>query len=188
MASLETPVCEFGWKAVDFDLMGVDGKRYGLSLSRGKNGLLVMFICNHCPYVKAIRDRIIRDVRELEAYGVNSIAIMSNDPLDYPDDSFENMTKIAKEYNYPFPYVWDESQEIAKRYGAVCTPDFFGFNDKLELQYRGRFDASRKEAAPLGVHRDLFEAMVQVAKTGKGPMDQIPSIGCSIKWRTDGNA
>ena len=138
--------------------------------------------------VKAIRDRIIRDVRELEAYGVNSIAIMSNDPLDYPDDSFENMTKIAKEYNYPFPYVWDESQEIAKRYGAVCTPDFFGFNDKLELQYRGRLDASRKEAALVDARRDLFEAMVQVAKTGKGPIDQIPSIGCSIKWRTDGNA
>lgn len=188
MASLETPVCEFGWKAVDFDLLGVDGKRYNLSSSRGRSGLLVMFICNHCPYVKAIRDRIIRDIKELEAYGINSIAIMSNDPLDYPEDSFENMAKVAKEYNYPFPYVWDESQEIAKRYGAVCTPDFFGFNDKLELQYRGRFDASRKEAAPLGAHRDLFEAMVQVAKTGKGPMDQIPSIGCSIKWRTDGNA
>ena len=185
MASLETPICDFGWKAVDFDLLGVDGRRYNLSLSRGEKGLLVMFICNHCPYVKAIRDRIIRDTNELAAYGINSIAIMSNDPMDYPEDSFENMIKVAEEYNYPFPYVWDESQEIAKRYGAVCTPDFFGFNDKLELQYRGRLDASRKEAASLDAHRDLFDAMVQVAKTGKGPIEQIPSIGCSIKWRTD---
>lgn len=185
MASLETPICEFGWKAIDFDLLGVDGRRHNLASSRGKNGLLVMFICNHCPYVKAIRDRIIRDVKELELYGINSIAIMSNDPLDYPEDSFENMIAVAKENNYPFPYVWDESQEIAKRYGAVCTPDFFGFNDKLELQYRGRLDASRKDAAPPDAHRDLFDAMAQVAKTGKGPMEQIPSIGCSIKWRTD---
>ena len=185
MASLETPICEFGWKAIDFDLLGVDGRRHNLASSRGKNGLLVMFICNHCPYVKAIRDRIIRDVKELELYGINSIAIMSNDPLDYPEDSFENMIKVAKENNYPFPYIWDESQEIAKRYGAVYTPDFFGFNDKLELQYRGRLDASRKDAAPPDAHRDLFDAMVQVAKTSKGPMEQIPSIGCSIKWRTD---
>lgn len=148
----------------------------------------MLFICNHCPYVKAIRDRIIRDVNELTTYGINSIAIMSNDPMDYPEDSFENMIEVAKKYNYSFPYVWDESQEIAKRYGAVCTPDFFGFNDKLELQYRGRLDASRKETAPPDVHRDLFDAMVQIAKTGKGPLEQIPSIGCSIKWRADRDA
>ncbi|MXS85842.1 thioredoxin family protein [Nitrosomonas sp. HPC101] len=185
MASLETPVCDFGWKAVDFDLPGVDDKRYNLASVRGENGLLVMFICNHCPYVKAVRDRIIRDVKELAGHGIGAIAIMSNDPADYPEDSFENMGKIAREYAYPFPYVMDETQGVAKVYGAVCTPDFFGFNNRLELQYRGRLDASRKEAAPADVRRDLFEAMVQVAKTGRGPEEQIPSIGCSIKWRAD---
>lgn len=185
MASLETPVCDFGWKAINFDLLGVDGKRYSLASAKGEKGLLVMFICNHCPYVKAVQDRIIRDVNELKPHSINAIAIMSNDPADYPEDSFENMTLIAEKLNYPFPYVWDETQEIAKRYGAVCTPDFFGFNDKLELQYRGRLDASRKEAAPADVRRDLFEAMLQVAKSGRGPEDQIPSIGCSIKWRAE---
>ena len=185
MASLETPVCDFGWKAIDFDLLGVDGKRYNLNAVTGENGLLVMFICNHCPYVKAVQDRIIRDVNELKSLGINAIAIMSNDPADYPEDSFDNMAAVAKRLNYPFPYVWDETQEIAKRYGAVCTPDFFGFNNKLELQYRGRLDASRKEAASVDVRRDLFEAMAKVARTGKGPADQIPSIGCSIKWRTE---
>lgn len=185
MASLETPICEFGWKAVDFDLLGVDGKRYNLASCKGKNGLLLMFICNHCPYVKAVQDRIIRDVNELKSYGVNTIAIMSNDSENYPEDSFPNMKLIAEKFNYPFPYVWDETQEIAKYYGAVCTPDFFGFNSDLALQYRGRLDASRKEAAPPDVRRDLFEAMVQVAKTGRGPEDQISSIGCSIKWHTE---
>ncbi|SCY77139.1 AhpC/TSA family protein [Nitrosospira sp. Nl5] len=185
MASLETPVCDFGWKGVDFDLPGVDGKRYSLASVRGKNGLLVMFICNHCPYVKAIRDRIVRDVTELRQHGIGAIAIMSNDPADYPEDSFANMEQVAKEYDFSFPYVWDETQEVAKAYGAVCTPDFFGFNDKLELQYRGRLDASRKDAAPPGAYRDLFEGMLQVAETGRGPDKQIPSIGCSIKWRTE---
>ncbi|MFO7580462.1 thioredoxin family protein [Nitrosomonas halophila] len=185
MASLETPVCNFGWQAVDFDLPGVDGKRYDLAAARGENGLLVMFICNHCPYVKAIRDRIIRDVKELAGHGIGTIAIMSNDPADYPEDSFDNMAKIAQQYGYPFPYVWDETQAVAKAYGAVCTPDFFGFNSQLALQYRGRLDASRKEAAPADVRRDLFEAMVEVARTGQGPREQIPSIGCSIKWRAD---
>lgn len=183
MASLETPVCDFGWKAIDFDLPGVDGKHYNLNMAKGERGLLAMFICNHCPYVKAVQDRIIRDANELRPLGINAIAIMSNDPVDYPEDSFENMVRVAAQLNYPFPYVWDETQEIAKQYGAVCTPDFFGFNDKLELQYRGRLDASRKEAASSDVRRDLFEAMVQIAKTGKGPEHQIPSIGCSIKWR-----
>ncbi|MEK6735777.1 MAG: thioredoxin family protein [Pseudomonadota bacterium] len=185
MASLETPVCEFGWKAIDFDLLGVDGKHHNLASAKGENGLLVMFICNHCPYVKAVQDRIIRDVNELIQHGINAIAIMSNDPADYPEDSFENMARVGKQWNYPFPYVWDETQEIAKRYGAVCTPDFFGFNYKLELQYRGRLDASRKESAPANVRRDLFEGMLQVAKTGHGPREQIPSIGCSIKWRIE---
>lgn len=185
MASLETPVCDYGWKPADFDLLGVDGKRYNLESVRGRNGLLVMFICNHCPYVKAVRDRIVRDVTELHPYGIGAIAIMSNDPAEYPEDSFDNMVRVAQEYKFPFPYVWDETQEVAKAYGAVCTPDFFGFNDRLELQYRGRLDASRKEAASPDVHRDLFEAMLQIAQTGHGPENQIPSIGCSIKWRAE---
>lgn len=185
MASLETPVCDFGWKAVDFDLSGVDGKRYTLASVTGEKGLLVMFICNHCPYVKAIRDRIVRDVRELQKHGIGTIAIMSNDPADYPEDSFDNMMRVAEKYDFPFPYVQDETQQVARAYGAVCTPDFFGFNNRLELQYRGRLDASRKEAASSGARRDLFEGMLQVAETGRGPAEQIPSIGCSIKWRTE---
>jgi peroxiredoxin len=185
MASLETPVCNFGWKAVDFDLPGVDGQFYNLASVLGQKGLLVMFICNHCPYVKAIRDRIVRDVNELRDAGIGAIAIMSNDPAEYPEDSFDNMINVAKEYRFTFPYVWDETQEIAKAYGAVCTPDFFGFNKSLELQYRGRLDASRKEAASTDVRRDLYEAMLQVAETAHGPKEQIPSIGCSIKWRTE---
>ena len=183
MVSLQTPVCDFGWKAVDFDLLGVDGKRYRLDSVRGPNGLLVMFICNHCPYVKAVRDRLVRDCLELKQHGINSIAIMSNDPTEYTEDSFANMRAVAEEFHFPFPYVWDETQEVAKAYGAVCTPDFFGFNARLELQYRGRLDASRKEAAAPDVRRDLFESMLEVAKTGKGPAEQIPSMGCSIKWR-----
>jgi len=141
-----------------------------------------MFICNHCPYVKAVIDRIVRDCRELAEHGVGSIAIMSNDPADYPEDSFDNMKRVAREKGFPFPYVFDETQEVAKAYGAVCTPDFFGFNAKLELQYRGRLDASRREAVP-GARRDLYEAMLQIARTGEGPREQIASVGCSIKWR-----
>ncbi len=182
MVSLQPPLCDFGWKARPFDLLGVDGKRHTLQTARGRNGLLVMFICNHCPYVKSIREHIIRDVRELQQHGINSIAIMSNDPADYAEDSFDNMRLISQQHNYPFPYVWDETQQIAKDYGAVCTPDFFGFNASLELQYRGRLDASRKEAAP-DAGRDLFNAMLQVALTGKGPREQIASMGCSIKWK-----
>ena len=185
MVSLNTPVCEFGWPAVDFDLPGVDGKRYNLAAARGENGLLVMFICNHCPYVKSIQDRIVRDTEELALQGINTIAIMSNDPADYPEDSFENMAQVSKQFGYPFPYVWDETQGVAKAYGAVCTPDFFGFNSQLALQYRGRLDASRKEAASVDVRRDLFEGMLQVATTGKGPTEQTPSMGCSIKWRDE---
>ena len=183
MVSLETPVCEFGKPAVDFALPGVDGKTWTLDACRGTNGLLVMFICNHCPYVKAIRERLVRDTSQLLDYGINSVAIMSNDPTEYAEDSFDNMKLIAEQYHYPFPYLWDETQAIAKAYGAVCTPDFFGYNANLELQYRGRLDASRKETAAVDARRDLFEAMVQVAKTEKGPKEQIPSMGCSIKWR-----
>ncbi len=183
MVSLQTPVCDFGRPAVDFSLPGVDGRTWTLADCRGERGLLVMFICNHCPYVKAVRDRLVRDTRELQGLGVNSVAIMSNNPEEYPEDSFENMQRVAAEFAFPFPYLLDETQEVAKAYGAVCTPDFFGYNADLQLQYRGRLDESRKEAAAPDVRRDLFEAMKQVAESGKGPEEQIPSMGCSIKWR-----
>jgi len=182
MVSLSPPVCDFGRAAIDFDLPGVDGRRHSLASARGPQGLLVMFICNHCPYVKAVIHRIVRDARDLAALGIGSIAIMSNDPTDYPEDSWDNMVAIARDLDFPFPYVLDASQAVAKAYGAVCTPDFFGYNAGLELQYRGRLDESRKEAAPEGVRRDLFEAMRQVALTGTGPAQQTPGIGCSIKW------
>jgi peroxiredoxin len=185
MVRLETPVCDFGRPALDFSLPGVDGRSWALADCRGPKGLLVMFICNHCPYVQAVRERIVRDARELGEYGIGSVAIMSNDPAEYPEDSFDNMRRVAAEYAFPFPYLWDQSQEVARAYGAVCTPDFFGYNAALELQYRGRLDASRKEAAPVAT-RDLFEAMKQVALTGRGPAEQIPSVGCSIKWRGEG--
>jgi peroxiredoxin len=183
MVSLTTPVCDFGWKAPDFRLPGTDGKQWTLGDAMGPNGLLVMFICNHCPYVKAIRPRLVRDLAELKRYGIHAIAIMSNDPTEYAEDSFDNMKKVAGEFGFPFPYVIDESQEVAKAYGAVCTPDFFGFNRDFELQYRGRFDESRKDTAPEGVRRDLFEAMKEIAATQHGPADQVPSMGCSIKWK-----
>ncbi len=182
MVSLQPPVCDFDKPAIDFALPGVDGKTWTLDSCKGEKGLLVMFICNHCPYVKSIRDRIVRDTSELRAMGVNAVAIMSNDPTDYEEDSFGNMKKIAEEFNYPFPYLLDDTQQIAKSYGAVCTPDFFGYNADLKLQYRGRLDESRKETAAGSVRRDLFEAMKLVAETGKGPEEQIPSMGCSIKW------
>lgn len=179
----ETPVCDFGWKAKDFTLPGVDGKTYSLADVRGEKGTLVMFICNHCPYVKAVIDRIVRDVKELEAHGIKAVAISSNDAAHYPDNSFDNMKRFAEEHGVNFPYLYDESQEVARAYDAACTPDFFGFNARHELQYRGRLDESRKEAAPSHVRRDLFEAMKQIATTGQGPREQIPSIGCSIKWK-----
>lgn len=185
MVSLQPPVCDFGAPAVDFDLPGVDGRSWSLQQCMGEKGLLVMFICNHCPYVKSIRDRIVRDAEELKAKGVNCVAIMSNDPNEYPEDSFENMKKVSDEFGFPFPYLLDETQEVAKAYGAVCTPDFFGYNNQFELQYRGRLDESRKEAADPKVRRDLFEAMSEVAATGHGPAEQIPSMGCSIKWLND---
>lgn len=181
--ALETPVCDFGQPAIDFSLPGTDGKIWTLDDCRGENGLLIMFICNHCPYVQAVIDRLVRDTNELKQYGINSVAIMANDVEEYPEDSFENMKKVAKQQGFSFPYLYDESQQIAQAYGAVCTPDFFGYNKDLELQYRGRLDASRKQAADPEVRRDLFEAMKQVADTGHGPENQIPSMGCSIKWR-----
>ena len=182
MVSTETPVCDFNTPAIDFRLKGVDGQVHTLESCKGENGLLVMFICNHCPYVKAIIDRIIRDTKELQRLGLNTVAIMSNNPDEYEADSFENMQNISADMDFPFPYLIDETQKVAKAYGAVCTPDFFGYNSNLELQYRGRLDASRKESAADNVKRDLFEAMSQVANTGQGPSEQIPSMGCSIKW------
>lgn len=185
MVSLQPPVCDFGQPALDFDLPGVDGRRWNLQDCMGENGLMVMFICNHCPYVKSIRDRIVRDANELKMKGVNCVAIMSNDPDEYEEDSFENMKKVSDEFGFSFPYLIDETQQIAKAYGAVCTPDFFGYNNQFQLQYRGRLDESRKEAADSNARRDLFEAMSQVAESGRGPLEQIPSMGCSIKWLSD---
>ena len=183
MVSLETPVCDFDLPAIDFSLPGTDGKIWTLEDCRGENGLLVMFICNHCPYVKAILDRLVRDTNELKKMGINTVAIMSNDVADYEEDSFDNMKEVAQDNEFTFPYLFDETQQTAQKYGAVCTPDFFGYNKDLQLQYRGRLDASRKEAAATDARRDLFEAMKQVAETGRGPQQQIPSMGCSIKWR-----
>lgn len=177
------PLCDFGWKAKDFRLKGIDGRTYTLAEARGPKGLLVMFICNHCPYVRAVADRLARDARDLQKIGVGVIAVMSNDTVAYPDDSFENMKKFAAQNGFTFPYVIDETQEVARAWDAVCTPDFFGFNANLELQYRGRLDASRKDPAPKDAKRELYEAMVQIADTGRGPKDQNASMGCSIKWR-----
>lgn len=177
------PLCDFGKAAPGFTLPGTDGRTYTLDALKGPKGLLVMFICNHCPYVKAVLDRIVRDATDLKALGINCVAISSNDAATYPEDSFDNMRKVAAEMRFPFPYLYDESQQVARAYGAVCTPDFFGYNGRLELQYRGRIDASRRDPAPPDARRELYEAMRQVAETGNGPTEQQPSVGCSIKWR-----
>ena len=181
MVRTETPICQFDLPAIDFRLKGVDDQYHDLNSLKGENGLLIMFICNHCPYVKSIISRIIRDTSELKQAGINSVGIMSNDQTEYEEDSFENIKKMALNNNFPFPYLVDETQEVARAYGAVCTPDFFGYNNKLGLQYRGRLDQSRKESVD-GAKRELFEAMKQISRTGRGPDHQIPSMGCSIKW------
>lgn len=173
------PVCDFGWQAPAFSLPGTDGKTYSFQDVAGPNGTLIMFICNHCPYVLAVKQRIIRDARDLQDLGIGVAAISANDAVAYPADSFEKM----KQEGYPFPYLYDESQDVARAYDAACTPDFFGFDANGGLQYRGRLDASRKEAGSADLRRDLYEAMRRVAKTGQGPRDQVPSMGCSIKWK-----
>jgi len=183
MVSLETPICDFGWRAPAFELPGIDGKTHNLDSVAGQNGTIVMFISNHCPYVKAIAKRLTEDMKVLQDAGVESIAIMSNDTDAYPDDSFENMKKFAADNAFPFPYVIDETQKVAKAYEAVCTPDFFGFDRNLGLQYRGRLDDSGRNPSTGDTRRELVEAMLEVANTGKGPENQIASIGCSIKWR-----
>jgi len=186
VALTQTPVCNFGELAHDFRLPDPDGKLWSLADCRGEKGLLVMFICNHCPYVQAIREQLVRDVRELEVHGVKSAAIMPNDYSAYPEDAPENMRRVAQHCGFTFPYLIDESQELARAYGAVCTPDFFGYNANLELQYRGRLDAtSPGRPAPAGSKRELLEAMIEVARTGKGPAEQIASMGCSIKWKDE---
>ena len=176
------PLCDFGWKAPGFSLPGVDGKIHALENLRGPKGTLIAFICNHCPYVKTIVGRLVRDAGELQDLGIATVAISSNDATSYPEDSFDNMKDFARQHGFTFPYLHDATQVVARAYDAVCTPDFFGFNGKLELQYRGRLDESKTAAVP-NAPRDLFEAMMLVAETGHGPHEQIASMGCSIKWK-----
>lgn len=185
MAHTASPSLDIGRSAPDFDLEATDGRRYRLADIRGDKGTLVMFICNHCPYVKAVLDDIIRDVGDLKERGINAIAIMPNDTTAYPDDSFENMKRLAAAKKLPFPYAIDRTQEVARAYGAVCTPDFFGFDAELALRYRGRIYAMRDLARVPDSKRELFEAMVAIARTGRAPAEQHPSLGCSIKWRRE---
>lgn len=184
MPAIQPPICDFGWKAVDFSLEDPDGRLYRLEDISGPKGTLIMFICNHCPYVRAVADRIVRDAGDLQAKGIGVIAIMPNDYRHYPDDAPARMKAFAEQHGFTFPYVVDKTQDVARSYDAVCTPDFFGFNADLELQYRGRLDASRTEVVE-GAPRELYEAMCSVAETGRGPEQQTASIGCSIKWRDD---
>jgi peroxiredoxin len=177
------PVCNFGFKAPDFSLPGTDGRTWRLADMRGPRGTLVMFICNHCPYVLAILPRVVDEVKTIQALGFGVVAISCNDVAAYPEDSFDRMRVLAAERAFSFPYCHDETQAVARAYGAVCTPDFFAFNAADELQYRGQFDDSRKAAAPEGTRRDLLQAMHDIAATGQGPREQRASIGCSIKWK-----
>ena len=181
--AIETPICDFGQKAPDFKLKSTDNKILSLNDIKGDRGTLVMFICNHCPYVKAVTKEIVEDCSELRKIGINAVAICANDAENYPEDSFENMIEFAKKNNFNFPYLSDETQEIAKTYGAVCTPDFFGYNNKLELQYRGRLRELKNLTPVKGGESDLLKAFKQIAKTGNGPEKQVPSAGCSIKWK-----
>jgi peroxiredoxin len=177
------PVCDFGWQAPDFTLPATDGNSYALADIQGENGTLIVFMCNHCPYVVAVLDRLVQLGRDLKPLGIGMAAISANDVNDYPQDSFDNMAKLASDKAFPFPYLYDESQDVARAYGAACTPDFFGFDRTGGLQYRGRLDASGRNPAPPGARRELYEAMKLIAETGHGPRDQTPSMGCSIKWK-----
>lgn len=181
--AVSPPICDFGWSAPGFRLPGIDGRIHDLDGLRGPRATLVMFICNHCPYVQAIADRLARDARTLQALGVGVAGIMSNDTDAYPEDSFAHMHTFAARHGFGFPYLIDQTQAVARTYGAVCTPDFFGFDANLGLQYRGRLDASGRQPGPPDARRELVEAMAQIAATGQGPRDQIASLGCSIKWR-----
>ena len=183
MALQSTPLCNFGEQPKDFNLKGIDENKYSLKDVVGANGTLIMFICNHCPYVKAISKEIGETAAELKKYQINVVAIMSNDTLNYPDDSFDNMKIFAKQNNFMFPYLIDESQEVAKNFGAVCTPDFFGYNSKNELQYRGRLRQLKDLKPAINSKNELLEAMIEVSKSGRGPKEQFPSMGCNIKWK-----
>ena len=182
MALTKTPICDFGKKADNFELKSTDNKIISLNDAKGENGTLIMFICNHCPYVLAVISNVVEDCKELENNGIKSIAIMSNDPKRYEEDSFDNMIKFSKNHNFNFPYVIDETQEVAKTYGAVCTPDFFGYNKDLELQYRGRIRELKNLKPSKNGDSELKKAMKMIAKFNKGPNEQFPSMGCSIKW------
>lgn len=179
---LDTPLCDFGWKAPEFTLKDFDDNEYTMSEQVGENGLLIAFICNHCPYVIAIAERLAKDADALKAQGINTLAVMSNDYLDYPADAPDKMKAFAEKYQFTFPYLVDEGQSVGKAYGAICTPDFFGFNKDAELQYRGRLDDKGRHDDPAGRKPELVEAMTLVAQTGKGPKEQSASMGCSIKW------
>ena len=182
MTLTETPICNFGEKAKDFNLLSTENNKMSLNKIRGKNGTLIMFICNHCPYVKAVIKDIVQDAKFLENIGIKSVAIMSNDTKNYPEDSFENMISFSKLHTFSFPYLIDETQEVAKTYGAVCTPDFFGYDKDLGLQYRGRVRELKNLKPVRKGDSDLKMAMKLIATTGKGPTNQIPSMGCNIKW------
>ena len=182
MTLTKTPICNFGEKAKDFNLLSTENKKISLDEIKGENGTLIMFICNHCPYVKAVIENIVQDVKFLQDLGIKSAAIMSNDVKNYPEDSFENMISFSKIHNFSFHYLIDETQNVAKEYGAVCTPDFFGYNKNLELQYRGRIRELKDLRPVRTADSDLRIAMKLVSKSGKGPNNQIPSMGCNIKW------
>ena len=177
--------CEFGWRARDFNLLSIEDKFYSLQTIKGKEGTVIVFICNHCPYVIAIAERLSFEAKELEKIGVNTVAIMSNDTKSYPEDSFDNMKKFSNKYKFNFPYLYDSTQEVAREYGAICTPDFYGFNKKLELLYRGRIDSGTMKNANNNIERDLYNAMKMIVKSNKGPTNQFNSFGCSIKWKTN---
>ncbi len=185
MALLQTPMVQTGLKTPTFKLIGTDDKIHQLADFKNKAALLVMFICNHCPYVKAIQQRLVSDVKILQADNIGVVAISSNDPNDYPEDNMSHMKKVSKAFGFTFPYLFDETQEVAKNFGAICTPDFFGYNAQGELCYRGRLDAFSKGERPAEAKLELVEAMRLIAKTGQGPIEQFSSMGCSIKWRNN---